>query len=160
MNKVSHLYEVASRGAEFVVMPEVFIAAREHQRSHSYQRVFGEDRDPEHAVRIAVLWTSFKRQVEERRMHFDKPRMLSPPPYPSKEEGAVADVRKEMTKDESKTQYPSCKGSWLFYPAKTRKVVRLSGQRSGQHRNKWSASVVARTEVHRSYNAAPAECSQ
>ena len=161
MNKVSHLYEVASRGVKFVVMPEVFIAAREHQRSHSYQRVFGEDRNPEHAVRIAVLWTSFKRQVEDRRMHFDKPRMLSPPPYPVKEEGAVADVRKEMTKDESKTQDPSCKGPsckgpWLFYPTKTRKVVRLSGQR----RNKWSASAVARTEVQRSYNAAPAECSQ
>jgi hypothetical protein len=139
-------------------MPEVFIAAREHQRSHSYQRVFGEDRDPEHAVRIAVLWTSFKRQVEDRSMNFDKPRMLSPPPYPAKEEGAVADVMKEMTKDESKTQDPPCKGPWLFYPAKTRKVVRLSGQR--QRRNKWSASPVARTEVQRSYNAAPAECSQ
>jgi hypothetical protein len=154
MNKVSHLYEVASTGVEFVVMPEVFIAAREHQRSHSYQRVFGEDRDPEHAARIAVLWASFKRQVEDRRMHFDKPRMLSPPQYSAKEEGAVTDVRKEMTKDQSKTQDPSCKGPWLFHPAKTRKVVRLS------RRNKWSASAVARTEVQRSYNAGKAECHQ
>ena len=64
MNKVSHLYHVAATAAEFVVLPDVFIVAREHQRSHSYARVFGELRDPEHAVRIALLWNAFKRQVE------------------------------------------------------------------------------------------------
>ena len=63
MNKISHLYEIAAAGATFAVLPHVFLTAREHARSASYQRVFGLHRDPSHAVRIALLWGAFKRQM-------------------------------------------------------------------------------------------------
>ena len=173
LRQVSHLFQVASSGAEFVVLPDVFIAAREHLRSHSYQRIFGADRDPEHAVRIALLWVAFKRQVQDKSSsfmpHFDKRLLLSPPTYPAEKEDSVTDLsQEEVTKKEraeSKMADPACnQGSqmaepavnqveWLFYPAKTRKVL-LAAKR----RNKSSASAVARARVQRSYKAAPEAC--
>jgi len=176
LKQVSHLFQVASSGAEFVVLPDVFIAAREHQRSHSYQRIFGADRDPEHAVRIALLWAAFKRQVQDKSStlmpQFDKRRLLlSSPANPAEKEDSVTDVTdicvtsEEVTKEESaesKMAEPACnqgshtadpacnQGEWLFYPAKTRKVL-LAGKR----RNKSSASAVARARVQRSCKAAP-----
>ena len=66
MNKISHLHEIAASGKTFVVLPGVFLTAREHARSASYQRVFGDARDPAHAVRIALLWGSFKRSVHDK----------------------------------------------------------------------------------------------
>ena len=170
LTQVSHLFQVASSGAEFVVLPDVFIAAREHLRSHSYQRIFGADRDPEHAVRIALLWAAFKRQVQDKSSsfmpHFDKRLLLSPPTYPAEKEDSVTDLSQEKEeRAESKMADPACnQGSqmaepavnqveWLFYPAKTRKVL-LAAKR----RNKSSASAVGRARVQRSYKAAPEAC--
>lgn len=67
-DKISHLYEVAAKmnfiDADFIVLPSVFLVARTHGRSFSWERQLGNDRDPQHAVRIDLLWADFKHKVQ------------------------------------------------------------------------------------------------
>lgn len=44
-NKISHLYEIERKGAVFIVLPEVFIVAREHMKSSSVLSWFKSGRD-------------------------------------------------------------------------------------------------------------------
>ena len=134
MNKVSHLHEVAATGADFIVLPSLYITAREHERSASYQSVFGENRNPEHAVRIGLLWNSFKGQVAKKYAHITRAQQpqvpMSPPPaydIPPAEES------KEGADNESKMMQPTKfarAGEWVFCPPKTRKPLRLQGVRA------------------------------
>lgn len=43
MNKISHLYEMAKKGFEFVVVPNVFVVAAQHAPSKSWERTFGQN---------------------------------------------------------------------------------------------------------------------
>ena len=147
MNKISHLHEVAATGVQFVVLPIVFVTARQHGRSESYERVFGEQRDPQHAVRISLLWGSFKRQVREKYAASNPAHPPPPPPYRSlaikgeEHEGAAS------SKADSSTAPTACK--WLFYA--TRKPVRVAGlrrrQRKNAHRTQDTAQDTVRTNV-------------
>jgi hypothetical protein len=131
--------QIAAAGKQFVVLPQVFLTAREHERSHSYERVFGDNRDPGHAVRIALLWGSFKRQVQakyltavttsdkpaaEEALHKLKPVAPPPPPAYAREPGQDMEERHE---DEIAKAKPECK--WLFYPSKGRRPVRIAGNK-------------------------------
>ena len=61
MNKIVHLYEVAQRGAHFIVLPKVFIIARKHHPSSS-KRIWHADRD-RGSTRLDSLTRAFKRDV-------------------------------------------------------------------------------------------------
>ena len=136
MNKIGHLYEVAASGAEFVVLPCVYVTAREHARSHSYKRVFGTHRDPAHSVRIALLWGSFKRHIRDKygdaavlrpSLHPAAPALLPPPPSyccsPMQE--GKEDSGALLRGANSAESAGACK--WLFYPSTRRKPVRIAG---------------------------------
>jgi threonine aldolase len=47
MNKIQHLYACHSRGLRFFVEPLVFVAAAEHQRSASWSKMYGAEREEE-----------------------------------------------------------------------------------------------------------------
>ena len=144
MNKIAHLYEVAARGARFVVLPHVFLCAHEHERSDAYRRVFGQDRDPTHAVRISMLWGAFKCQVRDKypgfaalpkgvTTHPATQTRLTPPrplvvdadgpdggPHGGRVDGKEADGEEMLAP-----------GRWMFHvnAPKSRRRVRISGLR-------------------------------
>ena len=60
MNKVAHLHAVAAARATFVVSPQHFVAAHEHQRSDAWRATFGADADPRHRMRVAALYRRLK----------------------------------------------------------------------------------------------------
>lgn len=61
MNKVSHLYECAAKGAAFIVIPTHFVAAHEHGKSASWQATFGSGANPVQRMRVAAAYSRFKR---------------------------------------------------------------------------------------------------
>ena len=63
MNKVSHLYATASAGAAFVVQPRHFVAAHEHDKSTSWQQIFGTDADPRQKMRVAAIYRRLKSEL-------------------------------------------------------------------------------------------------
>lgn len=136
MNKVSHLHEVAATGVNFIVLHELYITAREHERSASYQIVFGEKCNPEHAVRIALLWNSFKGQVAKKYAHITRAQpQVSVPPPPAYVVPPVEESKKDADDDESyESKMQPTKsvraGEWVFCPPKTRKPLRLQGVRA------------------------------
>lgn len=57
LNKVVHLYRLAVvEGFSFVVVPEHFVSAPEHEQSTDYRRTYGTGRDPLQAARVQALW--------------------------------------------------------------------------------------------------------
>lgn len=70
MNKISHLFSVAADGHRFIVLPEVFIAAREHPRSPSWKKMFGSQSNVLHRVRIAYIFDQFKHEYNMRNGYF------------------------------------------------------------------------------------------
>jgi glycosyltransferase-like protein LARGE len=64
MNKISHLYAVASQGTCFKVLPSQFVIAREHAKSTSWVQTFGTSADPVQKVRVALLYRRFKQDVD------------------------------------------------------------------------------------------------
>jgi hypothetical protein len=64
MNKISHLYAVASQGTRFKVLPAQFVIAREHAKSNSWKQTFGTSADPVQKVRVALLYRRFKQDID------------------------------------------------------------------------------------------------
>jgi hypothetical protein len=60
LNKVSHLYQLATSGASFVVLPDHFVIAREHAKSDSWHAIFGSHADKANKHRLAALYRAFK----------------------------------------------------------------------------------------------------
>jgi len=63
LNKVSHLYAVATQGARFLVLPNHFVAAHEHAKSSSWQSIYGAEADVMHRMRLTALWRRFKAEL-------------------------------------------------------------------------------------------------
>ena len=63
-DKVSFLYEV-SRVRPMLVLPGVFLIHRAHDKSESWHRFEGPDRNPDLTALVSVLWHSFQRQVQD-----------------------------------------------------------------------------------------------
>ena len=63
-DKVSFLYEV-SRTRALVVLPGVFLIHRAHNKSESWHRFEGPDRNPDLLAQASVLWQLFLRQVQD-----------------------------------------------------------------------------------------------
>mmetsp|Transcript_11300 Transcript_11300/g.21520 ORF Transcript_11300/g.21520 Transcript_11300/m.21520 type:complete len:336 (-) Transcript_11300:161-1168(-) len=60
MNKVSHLFASAAAGLGFTVWPSHFVCAEEHDKSSSWQSVFGQAAQAMHRMRVALLYQRFK----------------------------------------------------------------------------------------------------
>ncbi|KAK3268871.1 hypothetical protein CYMTET_22652 [Cymbomonas tetramitiformis] len=63
MNKISHLHSVAVAGNSFLVLPSHFVIADQHEKSVSWQAVFGA-KSTAHSERITILFDHFTCQLE------------------------------------------------------------------------------------------------
>jgi glycosyltransferase-like protein LARGE len=68
MNKISHLYSVAAQGTSFQVLRSHFVIARDHAKSSSWEKNFGESASILESLRsktkIANLYQRFKQDID------------------------------------------------------------------------------------------------
>ena len=63
MNKISHLYTVATAGTTFSVLPEHFVVALPHERSTSWHTIYGKSAWPFERLKLRALYRQFKTEV-------------------------------------------------------------------------------------------------
>eukprot|EP00928_Gymnodinium_smaydae_P001212 TRINITY_DN10452_c0_g1_i1.p1 TRINITY_DN10452_c0_g1~~TRINITY_DN10452_c0_g1_i1.p1 ORF type:complete len:1741 (+),score=335.54 TRINITY_DN10452_c0_g1_i1:88-5310(+) len=89
LNKISHLYDMASRGFSFCVIDgqDAFVAAVEHPRSASWKLMYSPEADATHRARLAVHYAQFKKAVQARAT--PPRRVIAEPPSSSAASRAV-----------------------------------------------------------------------